>query len=254
MSAKPSFYRDGDVAISVVAPAYNEAACAAAFVLESVAKLCALGGLFELICVDDGSEDATPKVLSGLEKEQPTLRVIRLDRHVGKSGALHAGFTAARGGVIGTIDVDLQNDPADFSPMYKALSRSTGPTCVAGWRQQRADSYGRRWSSRVANRVSRVLTGDPTHDAGCGMKLAHASLFKALPRFEGMHRFIAPLVLAAGGTVIEVPIGDRPRYAGRSKYGSGFGRAFGAFRDALKVRRLIRSLPPTPVRHTEFES
>lgn len=225
---------------SLIAPAFDEEDCIAAFVFETVSKLDRLGVSWELICVDDGSRDGTGLILARLASDVPGLRLLTLPRRCGKSAALEAGIAGARGRVIGCIDVDLQNDPSDLGPMLRALAAAPYPSCVVGWRRARHDNIVRRVSSRLANRVSQWITGDNTRDAGCGLKLAHAGLFKALPLFEGMHRFIAPLVRMYGGTVLEVMISHRPRYAGRSKYGTGLGRTVRALVDAIGVRWMIR--------------
>jgi glycosyltransferase involved in cell wall biosynthesis len=224
--------------ISVVAPAYNEAACIEEFVAETSQAMEWLGVPYELVCVDDASSDATPEVLGALRAAFPALRVLRLDAHHGQSAALWAGIRAARGEVIALMDSDLQNDPGDIGTLVAALGRGTD--CVVGVRRIRRDSWIRRWSSRIANWMGRRITGHAVTDAGCGLKVCRSELLRRVPFFRGAHRFISCLVAAEGGRVLELPVNHRPRPRGRSKYGHGLGRTLVALADALGVRWMER--------------
>jgi glycosyltransferase involved in cell wall biosynthesis len=225
-----------DIEISLVAPAYNEKECIADFVREAGAALHALGRSYEIVVADDCSTDGTREILVGLKKEFPALRVVRLLRNQGQSGAFEAGIKAARGAYIVLIDADLQNDPADIARLIAALEGPDKPACAAGRRAKRQDNFIRRISSKIANCVRIWITGDPIRDTGCSLKAFRAEYAKRMKLFRGTHRFFTTLVRMQGGTVVEVDVNHRPRPKGTPKYGQGLGRTFTALRDAFAVR------------------
>jgi glycosyltransferase involved in cell wall biosynthesis len=226
--------------LSVVVPVFDERENLAPLVAELRRELAGLGIGFEIVAVDDGSRDGGREVLAKLAGEVPELRVLGFDRNRGKSAALAAGFDAARGDAIVTIDADLQNDPADIARMLEALP---GCDLVAGVRRQRNDTWLRRLSSRVANGVRGRVLGDGVRDTGCALKLFRREQAARFARFEGMHRFLPALVQIQGGRVVEVPVNDRPRHWGRAKYGVG-NRLFRGLLDMAGVwwlrRRALR--------------
>lgn len=200
--------------LSVVIPVYNEAENVAGLLTEITAAL-ADGVEYEILFVDDASDDDTLTVLR--QQRQPRLRIIRHASRAGQSAALCSGVAAARGEWIATLDGDGQNDPADIP---RLLARSEeGYALIAGWRQQRRDSWLKRFSSRIANGVRSRLLRDQTPDTGCGLKLIRRELFMRLPWFNHMHRFLPALVLRAGERVCSVSVNHRPRQRGQSKYG-----------------------------------
>jgi dolichol-phosphate mannosyltransferase len=232
-------------ALSVVAPAFNEQESIEDFVVEMCQHLDALGSAgatdragYELICVDDGSSDQTFTRLLELQRRFPRLRPLALDRNHGQSAALAAGVAAAQGEVIALIDADLQNDPADVGRLFSMLRDQAAVDCLVGVRAQRRDTWLRRVSSKIANRIGRWITGEYIRDAACGLKVCRAPLLKQVAFFRGAHRFLATLVRLEGGTVHEIDVNHRPRIKGESKYGSGLGRTFIALRDAFGVRWL----------------
>ena len=225
--------------LSVVAPAYDEAETIGAFVEEVCQRLDALGRPYELVCVDDGSADRTPEILRSLRERHPALRPLALDAHEGQSAAIAAGVRASRGEFIALMDADLQNDPADIAEMLRRVQATEGCDCVVGVRTARRDNWLRRLSSRLANRVAQAITGVAVRDAGCGLKLCRADILKQVPFFRGAHRFLPTLIQMEGGRVVEMTVNHRPRLGGRSKYGSGLGRARVALRDALGVKWLM---------------
>lgn len=178
---------------------------------------------FEVIYVDDGSDDATPSRLKDAMARFPRLRVVRHADSCGQSQAVATGVVAARAPWIATIDGDGQNDPADIPRMVEA-SRATGAEApfilIAGHRWKRRDTWVKRASSRIANAVRKALLHDDTPDTGCGLKLFARSTFLDMPRFDHMHRFLPALMIRAGGRVISVPVHHRPRERGASKYGT----------------------------------
>ncbi len=179
-------------------------------------------GAFEIICVDDGSDDATACELRELRRRWPVLRVLRHRHRTGQSGALLSGVRAAHAPWIITLDGDGQNDPADIPLLIARLGMRdplTRPCMLIGYRTERRDNALRRWSSRIANAVRSRLLQDATPDTGCGLKLFPRDAFLSLPAFDHMHRFIPALMQRQGVAVESIPVRHRPRCRGTSKYG-----------------------------------
>lgn len=205
-------------ALSVVVPVRDESENVVA-VCEEIAR--ALEGIaHEIIFVDDASRDDTLQVLLRLRDVMPTLRVLHHGRNAGQSAALLTGVRAARAEWVGTLDGDGQNDPVDLVRLWRAASAAAEPAGLyIGHRVSRHDSALRILSSRVANGVRSRLLRDRVPDSGCGVKLFRRSVFLAIPYFDHMHRFLPALVHREGCAVHSLPVGHRPRRAGRSKYG-----------------------------------
>ena len=218
--------------LSIVVPVFNEADNLVPLHREIRAALAEQDLELEILLIDDGSTDKTPIVLEQLLLEDPAVRVLRLTRNSGQTAAFAAGFRAATGDIIATLDADLQNDPADLPRMLSEL-----PTCdvVCGVRQNRRDSWIRRISSRIANSVRNRLTRESITDVGCSLRVFRRSLVDDLPLFTGMHQFLPTLLRLQGGSVREVPVGHRPRRHGDSKYGIQ-NRLWVGLADLLAVR------------------
>ncbi|MGH7551292.1 MAG: glycosyltransferase family 2 protein [Gemmatimonadota bacterium] len=226
------------VELSAVLPLRDEAESLPGLHRELVEALDGLGVAWEIVYVDDGSADASPLVLAGLASD-PRVRVVRLDRGHGQSTALVAGADRARGRRLVTLDADGQNDPADIPILWRELEE-TGADVVQGIRVRRADPWMRRASSRIANAVRNRLAGDRITDVGCSLRIMPRNSFLAVPRFEGMHRFLPTLLKLVGATVVEVPVGHRPRRAGTTKYNIR-NRIWKGMADLFVVRRLCRN-------------
>jgi glycosyltransferase involved in cell wall biosynthesis len=212
--------------LSIVVPAKNESASLPQLVDEiarAVRPLCAnnggsgyrLGG-FEIVVVDDGSTDETPAVLRQLNHEYPELRPITLASNVGQSAATAAGFRAARGDWVATLDADLQNDPADLAALWNALSG--GHDAALGWRAKRRDVWSKRIISRCANWVRNRVLGQSIRDTGCSVRIFPREMALRLPMFRGSHRFFGPLLLREGCRIVQLPVNHRPRPHGQSHY------------------------------------
>jgi dolichol-phosphate mannosyltransferase len=213
--------RDVPPALAVVIPVNDEADNLAPL-LDEVHAALPDAIVFEVIVVDDGSADATPRQLAELGRLYPRLRALRHRANAGQSTALATGVRAARAPLVVTLDGDGQNDPRDIAVLLQRWEREAdgrAPLLLVGWRTTRRDTWLRRLSSRIANAVRGRLLGDRTPDTGCGLKLFERSTFMALPYFDHMHRFLPALVLRMGGRVVSVPVGHRPRLRGRSHYG-----------------------------------
>ncbi|MBI3830422.1 MAG: glycosyltransferase family 2 protein [Planctomycetes bacterium] len=222
--------------VTLVAPVYNEKECIEEFVAEADAELQKLGKPYEIVCVDDGSKDGSRELLLGMKTRFPSLRVVGLNKNSGQSAAFDAGIQFAKGEIVVLIDSDLQNDPADIGKLVAVLEGPEKPTCAAGRRAKRQDTWFRRLQSRIANGVRIWLTKDGIKDTGCSLKAFRAEILKRCKIYKGMHRFLTTLIRMEGGTVVEVDVNHRPRPKGTPKYGGGLGRTFVALHDAFAVR------------------
>jgi glycosyltransferase involved in cell wall biosynthesis len=189
---------------------------------------------FEVILIDDGSTDDTPRLLAVGMKRFPWLRVIRMAKNGGQSAAFEAGFEAARGDVIATIDADLQNDPEEIPRLVPMLDEHQ-VDMITGWRKDRQDTQFRRWQSRQANRIRNWVTMETVNDSASSLKVYRAKAIKGIKLFRGAHRYFPTLVKMRGGTVYETPVKHSQRYAGTAKYGFG-NRAFVGIYDIIGVR------------------
>jgi glycosyltransferase involved in cell wall biosynthesis len=203
--------------ISVVIPFVDERESLPELVLELARMMDSLPDrTFEVVLVDDCSTDGGLEVAAGLARADPRLRLLRHARNYGQSAALASGLAAARGAVVVTLDADLQNDPADVPRLLAALESCD---LVSGVRTERRDSWLRRVSSRVANRVRAAVLHDGISDVGCSLKAYRTELLRELPVFDGMHRFLPALLALRGARIREIPVHHRPRRHGESKYG-----------------------------------
>jgi len=224
--------------VALVIPVYNERDNLPLLIDEITHAVGGTGRRYEIVAVDDASTDGSLDVLRGLERDHPELRVVALAEHAGQTAALAAGFRAACSRVVVTLDADLQNDPADVPALLAELERSSA-AAVVGYRVNRHDSAWKRLQSRIANGVRNRLNRETIRDTGCSLKAFRADAVRALPLFDGMHRFLPTLIRMGGGTVVEVPVRHRPRRFGRTKYGM-WNRVFRSFADALAVRWMQR--------------
>jgi glycosyltransferase involved in cell wall biosynthesis len=220
--------------LSVVFPVFNEEENVPILLDEIARALEGKGWTYEMVAVDDGSADRSLAVLRDLKTRYSMLRVITFEKNSGQTAALDAGWRAARGRFVVSLDADLQNDPADIPKMMKELERS-GSDMVIGVRVNRKDTWSRRMQSKIGNSVRNWITGDRITDTGCSLKLARREAIEPVRLFTGMHRFLPTLVRYAGFKVAEMPVNHRARKFGVSKYGA-MNRAFKGLADCLAVR------------------
>lgn len=207
------------IEFSVVVPVMNEAGNAANLAREIAAAL--EGRSYEMIFVDDSSRDDTRAELAALKSEIPQLRLLGHRKNCGQSRAVRTGVIAARAPLVGTLDGDGQNDPADLPRLLARITRANAPSdlgMVGGRRAKRQDNWGKRISSRVANTVRKSLLKDGADDSGSGVKVFTREAFLRLPYFDHMHRYMPALMLREGYAVEFLDVNHRPRGAGRSKY------------------------------------
>ena len=225
------------LALSVVVPVKDEAENVAPLAREIAAAIADLGPS-EIIFVDDGSSDATPRILAALKAEIPALRVIVHGKNAGQSRAIRTGVRAAQADIVVTLDGDGQNDPADI-PKLTAMFRDGDARLglVAGVRVRRQDTLAKRWASRLANRFRNWLLNDGATDTGCGLKAFRREVFLSLPYFDHIHRYLIAMTLREGYEVRYADVSHRPRTRGTSKYGV-WDRALVGISDLFGVRWL----------------
>ena len=222
--------------VSLVIPLFNEEANVRPLVAELSAVLATLGRPYEVILVDDGSDDGTFREAAAAQRQDPHLRVVRLTRNFGQTAAFAAGFAHARGRFIVTLDGDLQNDPADIP---RLLGLAEHHDIVCGWRRARQDAFLTRYVPSVAaNWLLSLVTGVRLHDNGCSLKVFRSEVVKPLRLTPGMHRYLPAIAGQLGSRITETVVNHRPRRFGRSKY--GLSRTFRVLRDITTLRRLMR--------------
>ena len=227
--------------VSVVIPIYNEEANVAELVARVGTAMLRTGKTFELICVDDGSRDGSAAALEAIAAERPWLKPLYLIRNYGQSAALQAGFDAAQGEIIVTLDGDLQNEPDDIPELLKILDERPEVDVISGWRKERQDrTVSRKLPSAAANAVISSVTGVKLHDYGCALKLYRADVIRGLRLYGELHRFIPALAAEVGANIIEVPVRHHARTRGESKY--GIDRTFRVLLDLLWIKFLMRFL------------
>jgi glycosyltransferase involved in cell wall biosynthesis len=218
--------------LSVVLPVYNEAQSLSALIPELSGVLRALGRPYEILAVDDGSTDGSGDLLATLQAAEPALAVVRLRRNFGQTAAFQAGFDLAQGAVVITLDADGQNDPADIPRLLQKIDE--GYDIVSGWRVNRKEGlFIRRIPSIAANHLIARTTDVRLHDTGCSLKAYRSDVVKSLHLYGELHRFIPALASWMGVCVAEIPVNDRTRQHGRSKY--GIGRTFRVLLDLFTV-------------------
>ncbi|MBY0229516.1 MAG: glycosyltransferase family 2 protein [Gemmataceae bacterium] len=225
---------------SIVIPVYNERESLLPLHAEIVAMAAQSRLDVEVVFVDDGSTDGSWPLVADLSKRHANVRGIRFRRNFGKAAALAAGFRAAKGAMVVTMDADLQDDPAEV-PRFLAALESGGPDgasldVVSGWKRVRRDPWHKVWPSRMFNGMVSWLTGVRLHDHNCGMKAYRADVAKEVRLYGELHRFVPVLAAARGFKVGEIEINHRPRKFGHSKY--GVRRFVKGFLDLLTVKFL----------------
>ncbi len=220
--------------LSVVIPVFNEVESLEELYRELAEVAEAQQYELDLILVDDGSTDGSWNVIRSLAAADPRVRGIRFRRNFGKAAALSAGFQAARGERIITLDADLQDDPHEIPRFLAEMDKDLD--VVSGWKRVRHDPWHKVMPSRVFNWMVSTLTGVKLHDHNCGMKSYRRDVFREVRLYGELHRFVPVLAHARGFRVGELAIQHRPRQHGHSKY--GVRRFYKGFLDLLTVKFL----------------
>lgn len=172
---------------------------------------------YEIIFIDDGSEDNSFPILVNLQKKDSAIKLIKFRANFGKSSALSAGFKQALGGIIVMLDADLQNDPDDIPYLLKKIDQDYD--LVTGWRKTRIDPLNKRFPSFLFNFGTSLISGVKLHDFNCGLKAFKREVAEELYLHGELHRFIPILAAKRKFKIIEIPVNHRPRRYGQSKYG-----------------------------------
>lgn len=225
------------VDLTLIIPVLNEVENLRPLVQEIVTTLDNEPFNYEVIFIDDGSNDGSYELMEQLHREYPQVGAIRFRRNFGQTAAFAAGFDFAQGQIIVTIDADRQNDPADIPLLLAKLKE--GYDVVNGWRQERQDGFLlRKVPSYFANRLIARATGVKLHDRGCSLRAYNVEVARDMHLYGEMHRFIPELASAAGFKMAEVPVSHRARTAGQSKY--GISRTFRVVLDLMTILFLSR--------------
>lgn len=225
--------------VSIVVPIYNEVESLSQLI-EAIAQVLQDDRLsYEIICVDDGSNDGSTEILSQLARDRSDLKAVILRRNYGQTAAMAAGFQYATGRIIATLDGDLQNDPADIPLLIAKLNE--GYDLVSGWRKHRQDdALTRLLPSKIANWSIGRVTGVKLHDYGCSLKAYRAELVADMNLYGELHRFLPALAYIEGARITELPVRHHARRFGTSKY--GLGRTFRVLMDLLTIYFIKRFL------------
>ncbi len=222
--------------LSIVVPVYNEEENVRPL-YEKISKVCASIGLtYEVLFVDDGSQDNTYEVLSELREAETNISIIKFQENAGQTAAMAAGFEYAQGERIISMDGDLQNDPADIPQLLDKLDEDYDLVC--GWRKERQDKFwSRRVPSIIANWIISLVTGVAIHDNGCSLKAYRSEIIKQVPLYGEMHRFIPAMSTVVGARITEIVVKHHPRRFGTSKY--GLGRIWRVILDILAFKLIL---------------
>ena len=221
---------------SIVVPLYNEAASLTPLYVRLTQVMATLEGRYEIVFVDDGSRDGTPQLLGEICESDSRVRVVTLCRNFGQTAALKAGFDAAQGDIVISMDGDLQHEPEQIPAFVSKLEE--GYDLVSGWRERRQDNwFSRRLPSKIANWAMSKLARVPLHDFGTTFKAYRRETIQGIQLYGDLHRFIPALAAGAGARIAEIPISNPPRASGKSNY--GISRAFRVFLDLVSTKFLL---------------
>ncbi len=225
---------EGKVLISVVIPVFNEEENILILNEKLTGVFARLDYEYEIIYVDDGSSDSSRDILKTLAKDDCRIKPVFFRKNSGQSAAMDAGFKAARGELVVTLDADLQNDPEDIELLLNTMKEGNYDT-VVGWRYDRQDNLVKKVSSKIANSVRNWLSDEDIADTGCSLKLYKKECLESIKLFNGMHRFLPTLIKMEGYKVGQVKVSHHHRKYGVSKYGIS-NRLFSGLRDLFAVR------------------
>ena len=222
--------------LSIIVPLYNEEESIRPLVNEIKRALGNVAIDYEVLFIDDGSNDDSLKQIKEISRTDKRFRFISFRKNYGKSAALHIGFKNAKGNAIVTMDADLQDDPREISNLLKKLDE--GYDLCSGWKKKRRDPIIKKYSSKFFNFVTRLMSGIKIHDFNCGLKAYRKEVVEDLKVYGEMHRYIPVLAKWQGFKITEIPVQHHPRRYGKSKY--GISRFFKGFVDLITVTYATR--------------
>ncbi|MDP1879511.1 MAG: glycosyltransferase family 2 protein [Parachlamydiaceae bacterium] len=221
-----------DILYSVVIPLKNESGNIIDLIHELEPIMDNLTKNWELICIDDGSTDGTTEILTTLLNEKSFLKVLFFQKNYGQSSAFEAGFKAAKGEFVITLDGDRQNDPADIPTLVNLIQQAD---LVCGIRKKRKDNLTKRLTSKIANKVRKWFCEDGVEDTGCSLKIYRKNCLENIKMYDGMHRFLPALFKIEGYRILQTAVNHRERVKGVSHY-TFFNRSFNTLADLWAVR------------------
>ena len=225
--------RKSNMDLSIVIPLYNEEESLGELIKWIRQVIDPLEYVYEVIFVDDGSSDASWKVIQDLKAENPEIKGLRFRRNYGKSAGLHCGFQVAQGDVVVTMDADLQDSPEELPELMRMI-REEGYDLVSGWKKKRYDPIGKTLPSKLFNRTVRLVSGIKLHDFNCGLKAYRNQVIKNVEVYGEMHRYIPLIAKQAGfGRIGEKVVQHQERKYGVSKF--GIERTIKGFLDLMSV-------------------
>jgi len=202
--------------ISIIVPVLNEEGSLDKFYNETTKSLNEYSN-WEIIFIDDGSDDESYNIMRKLADEDNRVSIIQFFKNFGKADALSEGFKQANGKIVITIDADLQDDPAEIPRLVEKIQE--GWDVVSGWKKDRKDPISKRLPSKLFNMVTRFLTGIKIHDFNCGLKAYRRKVVKSIDIYGGLHRYIPAIAGQKGFSITEIAVNHRPREFGETKYG-----------------------------------
>ena len=227
---------------TIVIPLYNEAENVENLINEIYSVFKVYKPIeYEIILVNDASNDNTPEILNSLEKKYQNLKTINNKKNVGQSFSLINGIKSSKFNTIVTLDGDCQNNPADIPKLLKKYNSDNDIGLVGGLRLKRKDTIIKKISSKIANKVRKIILNDKCDDTGCSLKVFDKKIFIKLPEFEGLHRFMPALFNGYGCKTFFIPVDHRARLFGKSNYGT-FGRLYRGIIDMIRVLKILKNL------------
>ena len=222
--------------ISIIIPLYNEEESLIELYQKLTPVLKTLNKTYEIIFIDDGSTDNSFEVLQGLYQQSSTVKIYQFRKNYGKSAALAFGFSKANGNVVITMDADLQDDPEEIPSLINKLNQ--GYDLVSGWKKKRYDPFIKKYSSRLYNKVTAIVSGLKIHDFNCGLKAYRREVVQSFRIYGQLHRYIPMLAHWQGFRVSEIEVRHQPRKYGKTKFGPF--RFFAGFFDLMTISFLNR--------------
>lgn len=217
--------------LSIIVPAYNEEENIVLLHRELSLVLSGLNKKYEIIFINDGSNDSTLKEMLQLKEQDLKVKIISFKKNFGQTAAWDAGFRSASGRLIIVMDADLQNDPRDIPRLIQKLDE--GYDVVSGWRYKRNDTLSKRLFSFFANKLRRSLTGEKIHDSGCSLKIYKRECLQKIKLYGEMHRYITAILSWKGYRIGEIKVNHNPRKHGKTKY--SFSRLFRGMMDLIII-------------------
>lgn len=222
----------GSIDISIIIPAYNEEENVLIIHEEVFSVMEKLNKSYEIIFVDDGSTDKTCENLKMIKEKDRKTKIINFRKNFGQTAAIDAGIRNSSGNIMITMDSDLQNDPDDIPKLLTKLDE--GYDVVSGWRFDRKDSFPKKFISKTANFLRKLIINDLIHDSGCSLKAYRRECLENVRLYGEMHRFIPALVQLKGFKVTEIKVNHRKRKYGKTKY--NIKRTLNGFLDMLLIK------------------